>query len=150
MCGQRPWFQSVKTQCLLQMFQQTFTLVHYFSGDAVTAICSAANCGGHLSHMGFTKGSVCHCPLSINHSSFPGSEVTGLWPAHWRGRSSSMSCCVSVIRYVMTVINMISNTGMLSQSSEAAEGCVTVKYSLAGHRSQNQLHFSLKPAGDTG
>ncbi|XP_026195935.1 von Willebrand factor A domain-containing protein 5A-like isoform X1 [Anabas testudineus] len=36
------------------------------------------------------------------------------------------------------------------QSSEAAEGCVTVKYSLAGHRSQNQLCFSLKPAEDTG
>ncbi|XP_061574903.1 von Willebrand factor A domain-containing protein 5A-like [Cololabis saira] len=36
------------------------------------------------------------------------------------------------------------------KSSEAAEGCVTVKYSLAGHPSQNQLHFSLKPAGDTG
>ncbi|KAK2846962.1 hypothetical protein Q5P01_009961 [Channa striata] len=36
------------------------------------------------------------------------------------------------------------------QSSEAAEGCVTVKYSLAGHLSQNQLHFSLKPAEDTG
>lgn len=61
-----------------------------------------------------------------------------------------MSCCVSVIRYVMTVINMISNTVMLSQSPEAAEGCVTVKYNLAGHPSQNQLHFSLKPAGDTG
>ncbi|XP_073349322.1 von Willebrand factor A domain-containing protein 5A-like [Pagrus major] len=36
------------------------------------------------------------------------------------------------------------------QSSEAAEGCVTVKYSLAGHPSQNQLHFSLTPAQDTG
>ncbi|XP_061574908.1 von Willebrand factor A domain-containing protein 5A-like isoform X5 [Cololabis saira] len=36
------------------------------------------------------------------------------------------------------------------KSSKAAEGCVTVKYSLAGHPSQNQLHFSLKPAGDTG
>ncbi|KAK2846959.1 hypothetical protein Q5P01_009958 [Channa striata] len=36
------------------------------------------------------------------------------------------------------------------QSSEAAEGCVTVKYSLAGHLSQNQLHFSLKPAEETG
>uniref|UniRef100_A0A3Q4HFA9 von Willebrand factor A domain-containing protein 5A-like n=1 Tax=Neolamprologus brichardi TaxID=32507 RepID=A0A3Q4HFA9_NEOBR len=32
----------------------------------------------------------------------------------------------------------------------AAEGCVTVKYSLAGHPSENQLHFSLRPAEDTG
>uniref|UniRef100_A0A8D2ZFD7 von Willebrand factor A domain-containing protein 5A-like n=1 Tax=Scophthalmus maximus TaxID=52904 RepID=A0A8D2ZFD7_SCOMX len=32
------------------------------------------------------------------------------------------------------------------QSSAAAEGCVTVKYSLAAHPSQNQLRFSLKPA----
>lgn len=45
---------------------------------------------------------------------------------------------------------MISNIANLLQSSEAAEGCVTVKYSLAGHPSQNQLHFSLKPAEDTG
>uniref|UniRef100_A0A3P8PBD2 von Willebrand factor A domain-containing protein 5A-like n=1 Tax=Astatotilapia calliptera TaxID=8154 RepID=A0A3P8PBD2_ASTCA len=36
------------------------------------------------------------------------------------------------------------------QCSEAAEGCVTVKYSLAGHPSENQLHFSLSPAEDTG
>ncbi|KAM9359163.1 uncharacterized protein ABDE67_002317 [Symphorus nematophorus] len=36
------------------------------------------------------------------------------------------------------------------QTSEGAEGCVTVKYSLAGHPSQNQLHFSLNPAEDTG
>ncbi|XP_030248810.1 von Willebrand factor A domain-containing protein 5A-like isoform X6 [Sparus aurata] len=36
------------------------------------------------------------------------------------------------------------------QSSEAAEGCVTVKYSLAGHPLQTQLNFSLKPAQDTG
>ncbi|XP_073349292.1 von Willebrand factor A domain-containing protein 5A-like isoform X2 [Pagrus major] len=36
------------------------------------------------------------------------------------------------------------------KSSKAAEGCVTVKYSLAGHPSQNQLHFSLTPAQDTG
>ncbi|XP_029301681.1 von Willebrand factor A domain-containing protein 5A-like isoform X1 [Cottoperca gobio] len=39
---------------------------------------------------------------------------------------------------------------LTGQSSEAAEGCVTVKYSLAGHPSQNQLHFSLQPAEDTG
>uniref|UniRef100_A0AAZ1X723 VIT domain-containing protein n=1 Tax=Oreochromis aureus TaxID=47969 RepID=A0AAZ1X723_OREAU len=32
---------------------------------------------------------------------------------------------------------------LTGQSSEAAEGCVTLKYSLAGHRSENQLHFSL-------
>ncbi|XP_069390568.1 von Willebrand factor A domain-containing protein 5A-like isoform X2 [Paralichthys olivaceus] len=36
------------------------------------------------------------------------------------------------------------------QSSNAAEGCVTVKYSLAGHPSENKLHFTLKPAEDTG
>ncbi|XP_053176692.1 von Willebrand factor A domain-containing protein 5A-like [Scomber japonicus] len=39
---------------------------------------------------------------------------------------------------------------LTGQSPEAAEGCVTVKYSLAGHPSHNQLHFSLKPADDTG
>nr|XP_033487735.1 von Willebrand factor A domain-containing protein 5A-like [Epinephelus lanceolatus] len=39
---------------------------------------------------------------------------------------------------------------LTGQSSEAAEGCVTVKYSLAGHPSQNQLHFNLTPAEDTG
>ncbi|XP_013129314.3 von Willebrand factor A domain-containing protein 5A, partial [Oreochromis niloticus] len=76
--------------------------------DAVAAICSAADCDRHLSHMGFTKGSVCHC-LSTNNNTFPGSE-----------------------------------------SSEAAEGCVMLKYSLAGHRSENQLHFSLRPAEDSG
>lgn len=47
--------------------------------------------------------------------------------------------------------NMVCNTVMLSEvmSSEATEGCVTVKYSLAGRPSQNQLRFSLKPAEDT-
>ncbi|XP_054467062.1 von Willebrand factor A domain-containing protein 5A-like isoform X2 [Anoplopoma fimbria] len=39
---------------------------------------------------------------------------------------------------------------LTGQSSEASQGCVTVKYSLAGHPSQNQLQFSLKPAEDTG
>uniref|UniRef100_A0A7N8XX05 von Willebrand factor A domain-containing protein 5A-like n=1 Tax=Mastacembelus armatus TaxID=205130 RepID=A0A7N8XX05_9TELE len=39
---------------------------------------------------------------------------------------------------------------LTGQSSEAAEGCVTVKYNLAGHPSQNQLTFNLKPAEDTG
>ncbi|XP_038549931.1 von Willebrand factor A domain-containing protein 5A-like [Micropterus salmoides] len=39
---------------------------------------------------------------------------------------------------------------LTGQSSEAGEGCVTVKYSLAGHPSQNQLHFSLRPAEDFG
>ncbi|CAI5693947.1 unnamed protein product [Oreochromis niloticus] len=39
---------------------------------------------------------------------------------------------------------------LTGQRSEAAEGCVTVKYSLAGHPSENQLHFSLRPAEDTG
>ncbi|XP_016523031.1 von Willebrand factor A domain-containing protein 5A-like [Poecilia formosa] len=36
------------------------------------------------------------------------------------------------------------------RSSEEAGGSVTVKYSLAGHPSQNQLHFKLKPAEDSG
>uniref|UniRef100_A0A3B4UEK1 VIT domain-containing protein n=1 Tax=Seriola dumerili TaxID=41447 RepID=A0A3B4UEK1_SERDU len=35
-------------------------------------------------------------------------------------------------------------------TGKAAQGCVTVKYSLAGHPSKNQLPFSLKPAEDTG
>ncbi|XP_067450285.1 von Willebrand factor A domain-containing protein 5A-like isoform X5 [Thunnus thynnus] len=39
---------------------------------------------------------------------------------------------------------------LTGQSPEVAEGCVTVKYSLTGHPSQNQLRFSLKPAEDTG
>ncbi|XP_056230379.1 von Willebrand factor A domain-containing protein 5A-like isoform X1 [Seriola aureovittata] len=39
---------------------------------------------------------------------------------------------------------------LTGQSSEASEGSVMVKYSLAGHPSQSQLHFSLKPAEDTG
>uniref|UniRef100_A0A669CZ12 VWFA domain-containing protein n=1 Tax=Oreochromis niloticus TaxID=8128 RepID=A0A669CZ12_ORENI len=39
---------------------------------------------------------------------------------------------------------------LTGQSSEAAEGCVTLKYSLAGHRSKKKLHFSLRPAEDTG
>ncbi|XP_059187468.1 von Willebrand factor A domain-containing protein 5A-like isoform X2 [Centropristis striata] len=39
---------------------------------------------------------------------------------------------------------------LTGQSSKAAEGCVTVKYSLAGQPSKNKLNFSLKPAEDTG
>ncbi|XP_013855750.1 von Willebrand factor A domain-containing protein 5A [Austrofundulus limnaeus] len=39
---------------------------------------------------------------------------------------------------------------LTGQSSEAAEGSVMVKYTLAGHPSQDQLHFRLKPAEDTG
>nr|XP_020480728.1 von Willebrand factor A domain-containing protein 5A-like [Monopterus albus] len=39
---------------------------------------------------------------------------------------------------------------LTGQSSEAADGCVTVKYSLAGRPSQSQLHFSLTPKEDTG
>uniref|UniRef100_A0A096M0I7 Uncharacterized protein n=1 Tax=Poecilia formosa TaxID=48698 RepID=A0A096M0I7_POEFO len=39
---------------------------------------------------------------------------------------------------------------LTGQSSEEAGGSVTVKYSLAGHPSQNQLHFSLKPAEHSG
>uniref|UniRef100_A0A3P8P763 von Willebrand factor A domain containing 5A n=1 Tax=Astatotilapia calliptera TaxID=8154 RepID=A0A3P8P763_ASTCA len=31
-----------------------------------------------------------------------------------------------------------------------AAGCVTLTYSLAGHPSENQLHFSLRPAEDAG
>ncbi|XP_043974867.1 von Willebrand factor A domain-containing protein 5A-like isoform X2 [Gambusia affinis] len=36
------------------------------------------------------------------------------------------------------------------QSSEEADGSVTVKYSLTGQPSQSQLHFNLKPAEDSG
>ncbi|XP_041850258.1 von Willebrand factor A domain-containing protein 5A-like isoform X5 [Melanotaenia boesemani] len=39
---------------------------------------------------------------------------------------------------------------LTGKSSKEAEGSVTVKYSLAGQPSQNQLHFNLKPAEDTG
>ncbi|XP_038129077.1 von Willebrand factor A domain-containing protein 5A-like isoform X1 [Cyprinodon tularosa] len=39
---------------------------------------------------------------------------------------------------------------LTGQSSEATEGSVTVKYTLAGHPFQNQLHFDLKPAEDSG
>ncbi|XP_049914707.1 von Willebrand factor A domain-containing protein 5A-like isoform X3 [Epinephelus moara] len=39
---------------------------------------------------------------------------------------------------------------LTGKSSGAADGLVTVKYSLAGHPSQNQLHFNLTPAEDTG
>uniref|UniRef100_A0A3P9NHE0 VWFA domain-containing protein n=1 Tax=Poecilia reticulata TaxID=8081 RepID=A0A3P9NHE0_POERE len=39
---------------------------------------------------------------------------------------------------------------LTGQHSEATDGSVTVKYSLAGHPSQNQLHFNLKPAEDSG
>uniref|UniRef100_A0A8D2ZFA0 von Willebrand factor A domain-containing protein 5A-like n=1 Tax=Scophthalmus maximus TaxID=52904 RepID=A0A8D2ZFA0_SCOMX len=35
-------------------------------------------------------------------------------------------------------------------SGQVGPGCVTVKYSLAAHPSQNQLRFSLKPAVDSG
>ncbi|CAN9511055.1 unnamed protein product [Ophioblennius macclurei] len=39
---------------------------------------------------------------------------------------------------------------LTGQSSEAAQGCVTVKYSLSGSPSQTQLRFDLKPKEDTG
>ncbi|XP_055022942.1 von Willebrand factor A domain-containing protein 5A-like [Boleophthalmus pectinirostris] len=39
---------------------------------------------------------------------------------------------------------------LTGQSKEGAEGCVTVKYSLAGRPTENKLNFSLKPAEDTG
>ncbi|XP_015245184.1 PREDICTED: von Willebrand factor A domain-containing protein 5A-like [Cyprinodon variegatus] len=39
---------------------------------------------------------------------------------------------------------------LTGQSSDATEGSVTVKYTLAGHPHQNQLHFDLKPAEDSG
>ncbi|XP_068601354.1 von Willebrand factor A domain-containing protein 5A-like [Brachionichthys hirsutus] len=39
---------------------------------------------------------------------------------------------------------------LTGESPEAAKGCVTVKYSLAGHPSENKLHFSLKPTEDGG
>uniref|UniRef100_A0A3Q2G2G2 Uncharacterized protein n=1 Tax=Cyprinodon variegatus TaxID=28743 RepID=A0A3Q2G2G2_CYPVA len=38
----------------------------------------------------------------------------------------------------------------LTGKSSKAKGSVTVKYSLAGHTSQNQLHFDLKPAKESG
>ncbi|CAN9511061.1 unnamed protein product [Ophioblennius macclurei] len=39
---------------------------------------------------------------------------------------------------------------LTGQCSGDAEGCVTVKYSLAGHPTQNQLRFNLKPEENTG
>lgn len=39
---------------------------------------------------------------------------------------------------------------LIGQSTDAAEGCVTVKYRLAGRPTENKLHFSLKPTEDTG
>nr|XP_015832152.2 von Willebrand factor A domain-containing protein 5A isoform X1 [Nothobranchius furzeri] len=39
---------------------------------------------------------------------------------------------------------------LTGESPAASEGSVTVKYSLAGHPSQNQLNFGLKLAEDTG
>lgn len=57
---------------------------------------------------------------------------------------------VYILEVYVPVIYMVSNILLLWQSSAAAEGCVMVKYSLAGLPSQNQLHFSLKPAEDTG
>ncbi|KAJ3590778.1 hypothetical protein NHX12_008727 [Muraenolepis orangiensis] len=39
---------------------------------------------------------------------------------------------------------------LTGQSWGDAEGCVTVKYSLAGQPTQNQLRFSLQPTEDTG
>uniref|UniRef100_A0A8C4YW89 von Willebrand factor A domain-containing protein 5A-like n=1 Tax=Gadus morhua TaxID=8049 RepID=A0A8C4YW89_GADMO len=39
---------------------------------------------------------------------------------------------------------------LTGEGSGDAEGCVTVKYSLAEHPTQNQLNFSLKPTEDTG
>lgn len=37
---------------------------------------------------------------------------------------------------------------VFSQRSEAADGCLTVRFTTAGHPCQNQLHFSLQPACD--
>uniref|UniRef100_A0A665UZL7 von Willebrand factor A domain containing 5A n=1 Tax=Echeneis naucrates TaxID=173247 RepID=A0A665UZL7_ECHNA len=39
---------------------------------------------------------------------------------------------------------------LTGKSSEGAQGSVTVNYKLAGQPSKTQLHFSLKPAEDTG
>uniref|UniRef100_A0A8C6TZ63 von Willebrand factor A domain containing 5A n=1 Tax=Neogobius melanostomus TaxID=47308 RepID=A0A8C6TZ63_9GOBI len=39
---------------------------------------------------------------------------------------------------------------LTGQNKEAAEGCVTVKYSLAGRPTENKLNFSLKPTEETG
>ncbi|CAL9685376.1 unnamed protein product [Knipowitschia caucasica] len=39
---------------------------------------------------------------------------------------------------------------LTGKSKKEAEGCVTVKYSLAGHPTENKLNFSLQPVEDTG
>ncbi|XP_068172771.1 von Willebrand factor A domain-containing protein 5A-like [Antennarius striatus] len=39
---------------------------------------------------------------------------------------------------------------LTGECPDAAEGCVTVKYSLAGRPSENKLHFSLRPTEDSG
>ncbi|XP_054651119.1 von Willebrand factor A domain-containing protein 5A-like isoform X2 [Dunckerocampus dactyliophorus] len=39
---------------------------------------------------------------------------------------------------------------LTGQSPEAADGCVSVKYRLAGHPYHNQLHFPLQPTKETG
>ncbi|XP_072311250.1 von Willebrand factor A domain-containing protein 5A-like isoform X3 [Eucyclogobius newberryi] len=39
---------------------------------------------------------------------------------------------------------------LTGQSKERTEGCVTVKYRLAGRPTENKLNFSLKPAEDAG
>lgn len=44
--------------------------------------------------------------------------------------------------------NVLTNCVGFPQSSTAAEGHVTLSYSLAGELYQNKLHFSLKPAED--
>ncbi|XP_007566801.1 von Willebrand factor A domain-containing protein 5A-like isoform X1 [Poecilia formosa] len=37
---------------------------------------------------------------------------------------------------------------LTGECSEAADGCLTVRFTTAGHPCQNQLHFSLQPACD--
>ncbi|XP_077466652.1 von Willebrand factor A domain-containing protein 5A-like isoform X2 [Stigmatopora argus] len=39
---------------------------------------------------------------------------------------------------------------LTGQSSDAKDGCVTLKYSLVGQPTQNQLRFALQPKEDTG
>nr|XP_057936765.1 von Willebrand factor A domain-containing protein 5A-like isoform X2 [Doryrhamphus excisus] len=39
---------------------------------------------------------------------------------------------------------------LTGQSSEAKDGCVNVKYMLAGHPTQNQIAFTLQPTDQTG
>lgn len=83
--------------------QTPFPTIFNPLGDAGVAICPPASCGRHLCHVGFTKGSVCHRPLSTHHNNFPGSKVTDLCSALWKGRNTSSLCQVASIDLVKMV-----------------------------------------------